>query len=131
LEALNEERVSAEAPAVTYRRHLENGKLGYQRCTDCSEAVFYPSVLCPFCGSGALEWRESVGRGTVYATTAVHSRNRDPRNVVLVDLDEGFRMMSRVEGVSAEEVGIGTRVRLEVRQGEGDEPVAVFVGEES
>ena len=40
-------------------------------------------------------------------------------------------MMSRVEGVSAEEVGIGTRVRLEVRQGEGDEPVAVFVGEES
>ena len=117
------------APAVTYRRHLENGKLGYQRCANCSEAVFYPRVLCPFCGSGALEWRESVGRGTVYATTAVHSRNRDPYNVVLVDLDEGFRMMSRVEGVSAEEVGIGMRVRFEVRQ--GDEPVAVFVGERS
>ena len=78
MEALNEERVSAEAPAVTYRRHLENGKLGYQRCTDCSEAVFYPRVLCPFCGSGALDWRESVGRGTVYATTAVHSRNEIP-----------------------------------------------------
>ena len=119
------------APAVTYRRHLENGKLGYQRCANCSEAVFYPRVLCPFCGSGALEWRESVGRGTVYATTAVHSRNRDPYNVVLVDLDEGFRMMSRVEGVSAEEVGIGMRVRFEVRQGEGGEPVAVFVREGS
>jgi uncharacterized protein len=120
---------SAEAPATTYRRHLENGKLGYQRCGGCSAAVFYPRVLCPVCGSGALEWRESAGRGTVYATTAIHSRNRDPRNVVLVDLDEGFRMMSRIEGVPAEEVEVGARVRFEVRRGEEDEPVAVFVRE--
>jgi uncharacterized OB-fold protein len=131
LEELSEEMTSAEAPAVTYRRHLENGKLGYQRCADCSAAVFYPRVLCPVCGSGALEWHESAGRGTVYATTAVHSRNRDPRNVVLVDLDEGFRMMSRVKGVPAEEVAIGTRVSFEVHQGEEDEPVAVFVREGS
>jgi uncharacterized OB-fold protein len=120
---------SAEAPATTYRRHLENGKLGYQRCGGCSAAVFYPRVLCPVCGSGALEWRESAGRGTVYATSAIHSRNRDPRNVVLVDLDEGFRMMSRIEGVPAEEVEVGARVRFEVRRGEEDEPVAVFVRE--
>ena len=120
-----------EAPATTYRRHLQNGKLCYQRCADCSAAVFYPRVLCPVCGSGALEWRESAGRGTVYATTAVHSRNRDPRNVVLVDLDEGFRMMSRVEGLPAGEVEIGARVRFEVSRGEEDEPVAVFVREES
>ena len=131
MEELSEGIAPAEAPAVTYRRHLENGELGYQRCADCSVAVFYPRVLCPVCGSGVLEWRESAGRGTVYATTAVHSRNRDPRNVVLVDLDEGFRMMSRVEGVPADEVEVGTRVRFEVRLGEEDEPVAVFVREES
>ena len=129
MKELSEEMTSSEAPTLTYRRHLNNGKLSYQRCADCSAAVFYPRVLCPVCGSGALEWRESVGRGTVYATTAVHSRNRDPRNVVLVDLDEGFRMMSRVEGVPAEEVEVGVRVRFEVRQGEEDEPVAVFVRE--
>ena len=129
LQELSEKRASVEAPAVAYRRYLENGKLGYQRCSDCSAAVFYPRVLCPFCGSSSLEWCESVGRGTVYATTAVHSRNRDPRSVVLVDLDEGFRMMSRVERLPAEEIEIGTRVRFEVRQ--GDEPVAVFVREGS
>src|ERR687886_2653007 len=122
---------SSKAPSVTYRRYLEKGKLGYQRCADCADAVFYPRVLCPVCGSGALEWRESAGRGTVYATTAMYSRNRDPRNVVLVDLDEGFRMMSRVEDVPAEEVEIGARVRFEVRGGEEEEPVAVFVLEES
>ena len=128
---LSEEMASAEAPSATYRRYLHNGKLGYQRCADCAAAVFYPRTLCPVCGSGALEWRESAGRGMVYATTAVYSRNRDPRNVVLVDLDEGFRMMSQVEGVAAEEVEIETRVRFEVRQGEGDEPVVVFVLEGS
>jgi uncharacterized OB-fold protein len=122
---------SVEAPVAAYRRHLENGKLAYQRCADCSAAVFYPRVLCPVCGSGALEWRESAGRGTVYATTAVHSRDRDPRNVALVDLDEGFRMMSRVEGVPAEEVEIGARVSFEVRHRDKDEPVAVFVLEGS
>jgi len=61
----------------------------------------------------------------------MYSRNRDPRNVVLVDLEEGFRMMSRVEDVPAEEVEIGARVRFEVRRGEEDEAVAVFVREES
>jgi uncharacterized protein len=128
---LSEEMGSAEAPAAAYRRHLQNGKLGYQRCGGCSAAVFYPRVLCPVCGGGALEWRESAGRGTVYATTAVYSRDRDPRNVVLVDLDEGFRMMSRVEGVPAEGVEVGTRVRFEVHQAEEDGPVAVFVLEGS
>jgi uncharacterized protein len=128
---LSEEMTWEEAPALAYRRHLENGKLGYQRCADCSAAVFYPRVLCPVCGSGTLEWRESEGRGTVYATTAVHSRDRDLRNVVLVDLDEGFRMMSRVEGIPAEAVEIGARVRFKVRQGEEDEPVAAFVLEGS
>ena len=38
-------------------------------------------------------------------------------------------MMSRVEGVAAEEVEVGTRVTFEVRQ-EEDGPVAVFVLEE-
>jgi uncharacterized protein len=128
---LREEMASVEAPVAAYRRHLENGKLAYQRCADCSAAVFYPRVLCPVCGSGALEWRESAGRGTVYATTAVHSRDRDPRNVALVNLDEGFRMMSRVEGVPAEEVEIGARVSFEVRHRDKDEPVAVFVLEGS
>jgi uncharacterized OB-fold protein len=128
---LSEEMGSAEAPAAAYRRHLQNGKLGYQRCGACSAAVFYPRVLCPVCGGDALEWRESAGSGTVYATTAVYSRDRDPRSVVLVDLDEGFRMMSRVEGVRAEDVEVGTRVRFEVRQEGEDGPVAVFVLEDS
>jgi uncharacterized OB-fold protein len=90
--------------------------------------VFYPRVLCPGCGGVSLEWRTSSGRGTVYATTAVYRRDAKPYNVALVDLEEGFRMMSRVEGVPAEEVEIGARVALRIdREDEG--PVPVFVPE--
>jgi uncharacterized OB-fold protein len=117
-----------EAPASVYRRYLEAGKLGFQRCSGCGVAVFYPRVVCPACGGDALEWRESAGRGSVYATTAVHRRDAEAYNVCLVDLDEGFRMMSRIEGVPAEEVRIGLRVALRVaRDDKGS--VAVFVPE--
>ena len=90
---------------------------------------YYPRVLCPVCGSVSLEWETSSGRGTVYATTAVYRRDAEPHNVVLVDIEEGFRMMSRVEGVAAEEVEIGTRVKLKIASDE-DGPVPVFVPEE-
>jgi uncharacterized OB-fold protein len=63
-----------------------------------------------------------------FGTAAVFRREGDPYNIVLVDLEEGFRMLSRVAGVSAENVEIGMRVRLEMDY-EGDEPVPVFVPE--
>ena len=118
-----------EAPASAYRRYLDAGQLGFQRCGDCGAAVFYPRMVCPFCGGEDLRWQTSGGRGTVYATTAIYHRDREPHNVVLVDLDEGFRMMARVEGVPAERVEAGMRVIFEVRWEDG-EPVAVFTPED-
>ena len=61
----------------------------------------------------AADWRDSAGLGTVYATTALHARDAPPRNVALIELDEGFRMMSRVEGVPGDGVPIGLRVRVQ------------------
>lgn len=119
-------QVREEPPAKTYRRYLESGKLGFQRCEECETAVFHPRVLCPVCGRASLGWHESSGHGTVYATTAVHRRDADPYNVALVDLEEGFRMMSRIEVLPAEEVEVEAKVTLEVRRQE-DGPVAVFV----
>ncbi len=69
-------------------------------------------------GTGApLEWKVSAGNGTVYAATVVRKRDAEPRSLVLVDLDEGFRMMSRVAGVAPEEVAIGARVRVRFDDG--------------
>jgi hypothetical protein len=70
----------------------------------------------------------SAGLGTVYATTVTHPREGAPYNVALIDCDEGFRLMSRVDGVAPEAVRIGMRVRFRVhRPGDGELPYPVFV----
>ncbi len=61
------------------------------------------------------------GNGTVYSTSTIH-RKPDAGgnyNVALIDLDEGVRMMSRVEDVAPDEVYIGQRVQARVAQREG------------
>jgi uncharacterized protein len=70
--------------------------LHFQRCGDCSAAVHPPRPMCPACGSRSLTFEESAGRGVVYSTSDVHTRE-ETYNVSLVDLDEGFRVMSTVE----------------------------------
>jgi uncharacterized OB-fold protein len=113
------------SPWTGYQEGLAAGELRFQRCGGCGRAVFYPRVLCPFCGATELAWETAAGEGTVYATTAMPRRDRPSRHVCLVDLDEGFRLMSRVDGMEAEAVAIGDRVRLAVVEGE-DGPVPAF-----
>ena len=110
------------SPLEVYLEHLEKGELAYQFSPDANAAVFYPRIICPYTGSDNLECRISKGLGTVHATTAVYPQKGDPYNVVLIDMDEGFRLMSRVEDVPALEVRIGMRVRFRVHPAEGDEP---------
>jgi uncharacterized OB-fold protein len=89
--------------------------------------VFFPRVIAPKTGSANLEWRVSKGVGTVYSTTVVHYRGEPPLNVVLVDMDEGFRLMSRVEDIAPEEVRIGMRVKARVHApGNAKLPYPVF-----
>ena len=119
-----------QSPLNTYLAHLAKGELAYQFSPAAGKAVFYPRVLCPFTGSSKLEWRLSKGLGTVYATTVVHPAEGAPYNVALIDCDEGFRLMSRVEGSDPMKVRIGQRVRLRVSPKSGDEDCfPLFVAE--
>jgi hypothetical protein len=118
----------APSPLATYLAHLERGQLAYQFSPQAGRAVFYPRLVCPFTGSDQLEWRVSKGLGTVYSTTVVHPQEGAPYNVALIDCDEGFRLMSRVEELPPEQVKIGQRVRFRVhRPGGGEAPCPVFV----
>ncbi len=105
-------------PEAVYFSKLESGIFEIQRCDDCNGAVFYPRLVCPHCGSAALSWFAPTGRGTVYATTTVHTGG-EPYNVCLVDLDEGARMMTRVEDMPPGDVGIGLRVQARIQQADG------------
>lgn len=95
-----------------------------QRARSSGRYVFYPRVAEPGTGSTDLEWVEASGRGTVYAVTVVHPGPPQPAyNVVLVELAEGPRMMSRVDGVEPQQVAIGMKVCARIIHGEEGEYV--------
>lgn len=105
------------------------GELRYQRCTGCGTANFTPTELCRGCASTALEWRVSAGLGTVYTWTVVHRpvtpRFTTPYAVAIVDLDEGYRMLTNLIGIEAHAVREGMRVRVDP-QGVGGERVLPY-----
>ena len=111
-----------KSPLAVYREHGAKGELAYQVCTDDDRVVFFPRAVAPGTASPNLEWRVSKGLGTVYATTTLFPRNQDPYDVSMIDLDEGFRMMSRVEPIDPMAVAIGMRVRVRMIPGTDEQP---------
>ncbi len=104
--------------AAPYWEGVAKGELRYQWCMSCGRAFFFPRTVCPHCLSKELEWRKSRGLGQVYAFTVVHRApdaafaQRVPYVVAMVDLEEGFRMMSSVVSCSPDAVRVGMEVSL-------------------
>jgi uncharacterized protein len=102
--------------ATPFWEATRQGRLLLQWCTACERPVWYPREVCPACLGTTLEWRESQGRGVVYACTVEHKAQiralEAPYVVALVELDEGVRLLSNVVGRPPERVAVGDRVRV-------------------
>lgn len=78
------------------------GELVIPQCSDCLLARWPPGPCCPRCQSFAVQWSPSTGRGTVYSWTVVaHAaseslRDQVPYTIVLVDLEEGIRIIGNL-----------------------------------
>ncbi len=97
-----------------------------QRSRSTGAHTFYPRVAIPGTGERDLEWVAASGLATVYAITVNRTRE-GAYNLALVDLDEGPRMMTRIDGV--ETVPIGACVRARIIE-ENGAPLVVFVPEQ-
>jgi uncharacterized protein len=117
------------APAVS--RHTEffwNGlreqKLLVQRCTGCGTPRHPPRPMCPKCRS--LDWDaiESSGRGTVYSYVMrlepCFPFFDYPYIVVLVQLDEGVRLVSNLCDIAPADVTVGMPVEVFYRTFDND-----------
>jgi uncharacterized OB-fold protein len=106
-----------------HQLELDAGRFLIQRCTACTKHVYFPRETCPHCGGAALEWATPAGTGTVYAVTTVRRKPAEGGDidVSLIDLDEGVRLMSRVDNRAPGTVKIGQRVkaRVQVKDGRG------------
>lgn len=93
-----------DADSAAYWAGLKEGRLLLQHCLACGHVQAYQQALCRQCGSERLEHRAASGRGTVYSFSVVHRapgpafKADVPYAVLLVQLDEGPRMISSLVG---------------------------------
>ena len=109
-----------------YFEFLDQGRFMIQYSPSTDQYVFYPRVAAPRSGAQDLQWVPASGDGIVYATTVMRPKPpQPPYNVALIELAEGPRMMSRVEGIDATEVTIGMAVKARIAR-DDDGPLVVF-----
>ena len=88
--------------------------IAYQSCVSCKAVWYFQRGFCPACGEGNPVTRRAAGTGMVHARTSVarapteELRAHAPYLIVLVDADEGFRLMAHGDP----RLEIGDRVRV-------------------
>ncbi|MFQ5416879.1 MAG: Zn-ribbon domain-containing OB-fold protein [Myxococcota bacterium] len=112
---------SRPRPAITHDnaffwKGVEAGRLLLQRCR-CGRLRHPPGPMCPVCHS--LEWTawEASGRGHVYSYVVAHHPAVPPFDypnlIVLIELEEGTRIVSNLIGVDPDDVEVEMPVQAE------------------
>lgn len=92
--------------------------IAYQTCGSCNAVWYFHRGFCPECGTSAPDTLQASGLGTMHACTLVarapteELRAHAPYLIVLIDADEGFRLMAHGDA----DLQIGDRVRARFTQ---------------
>jgi uncharacterized OB-fold protein len=129
------DQIARPAPIVTddsavFWDAADDGRLVAQRCADCGALRHPPRPMCPRCRSLAIDVVTLAGTGTVYSYAILHHPQNPafdyPVFGVLVDLDEGIRLMSNLVDVAKDDIRIGMRVEARFVETVGAHRVPVF-----
>jgi uncharacterized OB-fold protein len=95
-------------------------KLLFQRCKECGHPNFDPVAACRRCLSTNLDWEESRGEGSVYSWTVVWRPQTPaftvPYAVIIIDMDEGYQMLSSLIDCDSGVLAKGLRVEVDFRE---------------
>lgn len=92
--------------------------LTVQRCTGCGALRFPAYGICSKCLSTNAEWVPVSGRGEVFSFNIMHQvyhpafATEVPYAVVVVELEEGPRIISNLVGVKPHEIKCGMGVEV-------------------
>ena len=90
--------------------------IAFQTCSACQAVWYFHRSFCPDCGKGEPVIRQASGAGTVHARTLVarapteELRAHAPYLILLVDAEEGFRLMAH--GDPALQIGDRVKARF-------------------
>jgi uncharacterized OB-fold protein len=110
----------------------KDGKFLMRHCNACGRDHYYPRPFCPTCWSEDVSWKEASGRGTVYTYSVVHVNDlppfpeRVPYVAAIVELDEGPRVMTNIEGLPFEDLRCGLPVVVDFKAISDDVTIPVF-----
>ena len=111
---------------------LKEHKFLLRHCNACGRDHYYPRPFCPTCWSDDLSWKPASGRGRLYTYSIVHVNDLPPFNervpyvAAIVELDEGPRVMTNVEGVPFDELRADMPVTVDFKAISDDVTIAVF-----
>ncbi len=94
------------------------GRLVVQRCLSCGQLRFPARNLCSDCLSTDSEWTSVCGRGAVYSFFWMHQvyhpafADEVPYPVVVVELEEGPRMTTNLQGCTRDTLHVGLPVEV-------------------
>ncbi|MBJ7336528.1 Zn-ribbon domain-containing OB-fold protein [Mycolicibacterium sp.] len=128
---------SASGP---YWNAARDGRLLIAECASCGRVHHYPRPFCPHCWSEDVHPLQASGRGTLYTYSTVFVndlapfKERLPYVAALVQLDEGPRLITAIEGVEPERLRVDmpvTAVFRPVDENESDSPyLTIFTSAE-
>jgi len=107
-----------EGLAGEFYGFCRQGELRFQRCGECRAWRHVPRELCAECGSWDWSWEPSSGRGRVFSWTvvarALHPAFQadTPYAVVIVELDEGMRLLTHVPDVPTDSLRVDLPVEV-------------------
>jgi uncharacterized OB-fold protein len=90
-----------------------------QKCADCGLFSFPPHRACLHCFWPNLDWVAASGRGTVYTYTVIWRPESPafevPYVAAIIDMEEGYQMMTNVVDCEPVEVHVGMPVEVDFR----------------
>jgi uncharacterized protein len=117
-------------PNAEFYAWCARGELRLQRCSDCRAWRHPPRHRCAACGSLRSAWEPVSGRGHIFSWTVTHQQLDPaftvPYAVVVVELDEGPRLVGNLRGLAPSDLALDLRVEAELEKVSDDVALVHF-----
>jgi uncharacterized protein len=101
-----------------YWQFCAQEKLCFQRCKDCGLWRHIPRPMCAGCNSLDWQWVQSSGRGKIFSWTVTRAplhpafAAQVPYALVIVELEEGVRLISGLKNCDVDHLELGMPVEV-------------------